>query len=629
MKKKSGKATLQGEIKKNKRGFGFIIVEGGDDIFVPSKYMTGVMNGDVVEAELVPKGYQSKSQEAIIKKIVKRKYTKVVGSFQKNKSFGFVIPDDKNLQDDIFIRKDNFHGAETGDKVEARIIQYPSETQSAEGKIVHVIAKKDQPGADVLALICSHGLSNSFPRKVETEAKTVAGSSITEEISKRLDLRDEMIVTIDGPAAKDLDDGVSIKKLPNGNYLLGVHIADVSHYVKEDSVLDREALKRGTSVYLINRIIPMLPKALSNGACSLNPEEDKLTLSCMMEIDSQGQVVNHDIKETIINSKGRLVYDQVSDLLEGKEEGKIFKAERPQLAENLLLMGELADILRVRRKKLGSLDFDIDEAEIEVDDEENPISVVAAERRSANRLIEEFMLVANEAVAEHFFWMDYPFVYRVHERPDVEKMIDLRSFLANFGVKLKGKPDNIFPQTLAEIISEMQGKPYENIVNRVILRTMKKAYYSTACDGHFGLGFKYYCHFTSPIRRYPDLMIHRIIKGTLRGEMTERKIPKYRADAENAADISSLTERKAQELEREVEKMKKAQFILTKIGQEFTGIVSGVTEFGIYVELENTIEGMVSARELKRPYQLGEKVKIIVKDARPHDREIDFSIAEE
>ena len=539
------------------------------------------------------------------------------------------MPDDKKIGEDVFVKRDFARNAQTGDKVVVKITAYPDGTHSLEGKITEVIAREGQPGSDVLSLIRAYGLYETFPSRVNAEAKARSREPITEEMisaSGRLDLRSKTIFTIDGPTAKDLDDAVSIEMLPNGNYLLGVHIADVSHYVKEDGYLDKEALKRGTSVYLINRVVPMLPKALSNGSCSLNAGEDKLTLSCFMEIDKEGVVVEHSIQESVIRSSARLVYDDVSDILE-KDDAKL-TAKYSNIVGDIRLMGELAAILRHRRKQRGSLDFDIAEAVITLDEAEQPVSVAPEERRTANRLIEEFMLAANETVAEHFFWLNYPFVYRIHEKPDPEKIMDLKTYLMNFGIKLKGSADNIYPKTLADIIADIEGEPYESVVNRVMLRTMKKACYSTECEGHFGLAFRYYCHFTSPIRRYPDLIIHRIIKESITGHMTEEKLEKYRQDAERAADISSKTERKAQELEREVDKLKKTQFMVAHIGDEFDGVVSGVTDFGVYVELANTIEGMALATEIARPYQLGEKVRIRVTDARPEDRQIDFRIIE-
>ena len=618
---------ITGTIEKHQKGFGFIRQEEGADFFVAPDKMAGAMNGDTVEAEVLPPYMTRRSNEARVIKVLERKTAEVVGTFERHKHYGFVVPDDRKIDEDVYIKKDFFRNAQTGDKVAAKITAYPDAVRSLEGKITEVIARKGQPGADVLSLIRAYGLFETFPSRVNAEAKARAKEQITEEMiaeSGRLDLRGKRIFTIDGPTAKDLDDAVSIDILPNGNYLLGVHIADVSHYVTEDGYLDREALKRGTSVYLINRVVPMLPKALSNGSCSLNPGEDKLTLSCIMEIDGEGRVVDHSIRESVIRSAARLVYDDVSDILE-KDDPELTK-KYINIADDLKIMGKLAHILRHRRKQRGSLDFDIAEAVITLDEDEDPISVELEERRTANRLIEEFMLVANETVAEHFFWLNYPFVYRIHEKPDPEKIMDLKTYLMNFGIRLKGSADNIYPKTLADIIADIEDKPYESVVNRVMLRTMKKACYSTECQGHFGLAFRYYCHFTSPIRRYPDLIIHRIIKESITGRMTEEKLTKYRGDTERAADISSKTERKAQELEREVDKMKKAQFMQGHIGEEFDGIVSGITDFGVYVELANTIEGMAFASELARPYQLGEKVRVRVMDARPQERQIDFKI---
>ena len=618
---------ITGTIEKHQKGFGFIRQEEGADFFVAPDKMAGAMNGDTVEAEVLPPYMTRRSNDARVIKVLERKTAEVVGTFERHKHYGFVVPDDRKIGEDVFIRKDFFRNAQTGDKVLAKITAYPDAARSLEGKITEVIAREGQPGADVLSLIRAYGLFETFPSRVNAEAKARSKEQITEEMiteSGRLDLRGKRIFTIDGPSAKDLDDAVSIEILPNGNYLLGVHIADVSHYVTEDGYLDREALKRGTSVYLINRVVPMLPKPLSNGSCSLNPGEDKLTLSCIMEIDGEGKVVDHSIRESVIRSAARLVYDDVSDILE-KDDPELTK-KYIDIADDLKLMGKLAHILRHRRKQKGSLDFDISEAVITLDENENPVSVELEERRTANRLIEEFMLAANETVAEHFFWLNYPFVYRIHEKPDPEKIMDLKTYLMNFGIRLKGSADNIYPKTLADIIADIEDKPYESVVNRVMLRTMKKACYSTECQGHFGLAFRYYCHFTSPIRRYPDLIIHRIIKESITGRMTEEKLAKYKGDTERAADISSKTERKAQELEREVDKMKKAQFMQGHIGEEFDGIVSGVTDFGVYVELANTIEGMAFASELARPYQLGEKVRIRVMDARPQERQIDFKI---
>lgn len=624
-KKKKRPEVYTGTIEKHAKGFGFVRQEEGEDIFIGPSNMNGAMNGDLVEVDLLPPYLWNKSKEGIVTRVLERNYEEVVGTFQKNKKFGFVVSDDKKNPDDVFIKKEFFKNAQDGDKVVAKIIKYPDNFSRAEGKITQVIAKSGEVGSDISALIRSRGLFETFPSRVNAEAKFLFKQGILpEELNGRLDLRDKKIFTIDGPTAKDLDDAVSIERLENGNYLLGVHIADVSHYVREDSNLDKEALKRGTSIYLVNRVVPMLPKLLSNGICSLNPQEDRLTLSCIMEIDEKGEVVNHTIDNSVIRSCARLVYDDVSDILE--KDDKELSDKYAFILEEIKEMGQLADILRRKRKQQGSLDFDLEEAVIEVDEEENPVRIEVEPRRTANRLIEEFMLIANETVAEHFFWMDIPFVYRVHESPDGEKITELRNYLSNFGITLKGSPDNVHPKMISTIIDGLEGKPYEAIVSRVILRTMKKAYYDTSCEGHFGLAFKYYCHFTSPIRRYPDLIIHRMIKAVLSGFMDEAKTAKYRMDTEFAAEQSSVTERQAQELEREVEKLKKAQYMQQHIGEEFDGIVSGITEFGVYVELANTIEGMAFAKDLTRAYQLGEKVRIQVLDARPEDRQIDFRI---
>lgn len=637
-----------GILDKHKAGFGFVRQEEGGDVFIARSNMNGAMHGDLVEVDLLPEYlWAKKSKEGLIDKVLERANTEVVGTFQQNKRFGFVVADDRKNTDDIFVKKADFRNAQNGDKVVVKITKYPERNISAEGKITEVISRFGESGGEIKALIRAHGLMETFPSRANAEAKAKSKAPISEEeIARRRDLRQQNIITIDGATAKDLDDGVSIKKLPNGNYLLGVHIADVSHYVAADGNLDREALKRGNSVYLITRVVPMLPKVLSNGICSLNPGTDRLTLSCQMEIDEHGQVVNHEIFESIINSKERMVYDDVSDILE--HEDQVLIKRYAHIYEDLLHMEKLAGILRHKRKEKGSLDFDFDEAEIMLDEDEIPVSIGIEERRTANRLIEEFMLVANQTVAEHFYWMELPFVYRVHEKPDVEKIVELKAFLAGFGINLAGNPDNIHPKILGEILTQIEGKPYENIVSSVMLRSMKKAFYSTECDGHFGLAFKYYCHFTSPIRRYPDLMIHRIIKASIKGELDEKLVGKYKAAAAIAADTASQTERKAQEMEREVEKMKKAEYMLGHVGEIYDGVISGVTNFGLYVELPNTIEGMIRldslkddfydyeegkyrviGRQTRKIYGLGDPVQIVVLGASPEERTIDFAMVRE
>jgi len=637
-----------GVLDKHKAGFGFVRQEEGGDIFIARSNMNGAMHGDLVEVDLLPEYlWAKKSKEGLIDKVLERANTEVVGTFQKNKRFGFVVADDRKNTDDVFIKKADFRNAQNGDKVVVKITKYPEKNVSAEGKITEIISRFGESGGEIKALIRAHGLLETFPSRANAEAKARSKEAISdEEIARRRDLRQQTIITIDGASAKDLDDGVSIEKLPNGNYLLGVHIADVSHYVEAGGPLDKEALKRGNSVYLLTRVVPMLPKLLSNGICSLNPGVDRLTLSCQMEIDSSGQVVNHEIFESVINSKARMVYDDVSDILEHEDQTLI--RQYSHIYGDLLHMGKLAEILRNKRKEKGSLDFDFDEAEILLDEDEIPVDIGIEERRTANRLIEEFMLIANQTIAEHFYWMELPFVYRVHEKPDVEKIVELKAFLAGFGIHLAGNPDNIHPKMLGEILDRIEGEPYENIVSSVMLRSMKKAFYSTDCEGHFGLAFKYYCHFTSPIRRYPDLMIHRIIKASINGRLDENLSVKYKAAAEIAAETASQTERKAQEMEREVEKMKKAQYMQGHIGEIYDGVISGVANFGLYVELANTIEGMVRldslkddfydyeegkyrviGRQTRKIYGLGDPVQIVVLGASPEERTIDFAMVRE
>lgn len=635
---------IVGVLEKNRAGFGFVRQEDGD-IFVGRRNMGNAMHGDTVTVDLLPEYLWTRSREGIVDKVLERANTEVVGTLETSKKFGFVVADNPRNNDDVFVKKADFRNAQDGDKVVVRITKYPTINASAEGKVIEVISKKGEKTGAIKALIRSHGLLETFPSRVNAEAKAMSKQEISEEeIRRRTDLRDEKIVTIDGAYSKDLDDAVSVERLDNGNYLLGVHIADVSHYVERGGYLDKEALKRGNSTYLLNWVVPMLPKTLSNGICSLNEGEDRLTLSCDMEIDPSGKVVNHEIYESVINNKARLVYDDVSDILENKDEELIEK--NSHIYDELLLMGELADILRKKRKAEGSLDFDIDEAEIVLDEDEVPVEIGIAERRTANRLIEEFMLAANRTIAEHFFWMEVPFIYRVHEKPDPERIMELKAFLASFGLTLPGNPDNIHPRALNALLDSAKGKTYENIIGTVTLRSMKKAFYSTECDGHFGLAAKYYCHFTSPIRRYPDLFIHRVIKLVINGELTDKKLSALKKEAEIAAEISSQTERKSQEMEREVEKIKKAQYMEDKIGKIYDGVISGVTDYGIYVQLPNTVEGMVRLDSIaddyyvldkanyrligegtRKIYALGDNVKVMVVRADSVAREIDFILA--
>lgn len=666
--------VIEGILSKHKRGFGFVTpilselesTEDNDslpisskdqkDIFIPAKFINGAMHGDTVQVLLFPQSHSSKSREGMIEKVLQHGITELVGTFQKNERFGFVVPDDKRFNNsDVFVRKTDFRNAENGDKVVVQITKFPEEGNSAEGKITEILSRYGEPGGDIKSLIRQYNLFQTFPSRVNAEAKAVSKIKLmdqegfepisADERKDRVDLRDKKIITIDGADAKDLDDAICIEKLENGNYLLGVHIADVTHYVTEDGPMDKEALKRGTSVYLVDQVIPMLPKALSNGICSLNPAVDRLTLSVNMEIDPTGEVVNHEVYKSIIHSKHRMVYDDVSEMLENADQDLITKYE--DIYQELLAMKDLAAILNHRRDSRGSLDFDFDEAYITLDESGIPVTIETAERRIANRIIEEFMLIANEIIAEHFYWLDTPFVYRVHENPDQDRMDEFKTFVRGFGVVMKGNTESVHPRVLSDILKQVKGETYENVVNTVMLRAMKKAFYDVACNGHFGLGVKFYCHFTSPIRRYPDLMIHRIIKESIDGKLTEKRIKALRKITDIAADSSSKAERVAQELEREVEKLKKAEYMSYRIGEEFDGVISGITNYGFYVQLENTIEGLVRVEDLaddyydydeskyrfigqrtNHIYALGDKVRIQVQRANIEDREIDFSIAQ-
>lgn len=647
MAKKKKRKMHTGILSKHPRGFGFVTCEDIEkDVFIAAGSMGGAMNGDEVEVDLIPEYLWKQSPEGIIVKVLSRQTEEVAGTFEKSRKFGFVVPESRKYREDIFIRKKDFAGAQRGDKVVARITKYPDHENSAEGKIVEIISRAGQPGGDIKAIARSYDMRESFPSRAAAEAKAMKKRGIRpEDLRGRRDLRNETIFTIDGADSKDFDDAVSLKILDNGNYLLGVHIADVAHYVEEDGPLDKEALKRGTSVYLIDQVIPMLPKALSNNICSLNPGEDRLTLSVDMEITPDGELAGHEIYESVIHSKARLVYDDISDMLENDDEEMLRKYS--SIKENLYAMGRLAALLREKRSQRGSLDFDLDEAHIRLNNKGIPVSVDIAERRTANKLIEEFMLLANETVAEHFFWLEVPFIYRIHEKPAFEKVEQLKIFLQSMGMTLRGSADSVHPRELSSILKSVEGKTSEGVVNTVTLRSMQKAFYGTSCEGHFGLALKYYCHFTSPIRRYPDLMIHRIIKSVLQDGIDVKKMSHFRGAAEKAAEQSSAAERKAIEVEREVEKLKKAEYMSYHIGEVYDGIISGTTSFGIYVQLENTVEGMIRIEDLwddyydyvpekyalvgehtGRMYKLGDSIRIVVDNVDIDRHEIDFQLAE-
>lgn len=645
--RKKQRPAVTGILSKHKKGFGFVIPDEGSfdrDIFISPSDMNGAMEGDRVEVDLIPEYLWEQSPQGIITKVTDRKLKEVAGFFDKGKKFGFVVPVDRKHNEDIYIPKKAFSGAKNGDIVVAAITGYPDRKNSAEGKITGILARAGEPGGDIKAIIRQRGLFFTFPSKAAAQAKAISKAGVGEQdMAGRRDLRGENIITIDGADSKDFDDAVSVKRIDNGNFLLGVHIADVSHYIGEDSPLDKEALKRGNSVYIINQVVPMLPKELSNGICSLNEGEDRLTLSVDMEITPEGDITEHNIYESVIRSKHRMVYTDVSDIIENDD--RELAAKYSDIYDMLMDMKELARILRSKREAAGSLDFDLDEAYITLDEKGVPVSVNLCERRTANRMIEEFMLAANKTVAEQFFWLELPFVYRVHEKPDAEKMQEFRTFLMGLSIRLKGEGGNIHPKALNEVLEQVAGTSYENVVNTVMLRSMKKAFYSTECEGHFGLSMKYYCHFTSPIRRYPDLIIHRIIKEYLHGGIDDERIAVLSKKTQEAAETSSVTERAAIELERDVEKMKKAQYMSYHIGESFEGVISGITGYGMYVELENTIEGLVRLDRMyddyydaypeqyrivgqrrNKVYSLGQRVSIIVSDADYYEGTIDFRL---
>lgn len=599
-KSKKKRKLLEGVIRKAKGGFGFLEHEDYEkDIFIRRSHMKDAMEGDVVEVELIPMPLWENGPEGFVVNVKERAVIKVVGTLDKSGKNGFLIPMENRLKEDIFIPHKWLHGARHGDKLIVKIKRYPSEDRLAEGEVVEIIAKADDSDKDIKAIISEHGLIKEFAPEIENETRKVSKLVMEYlDIKSRLDLRNEEIVTIDGAYSKDLDDGVSLKINEAGNYVLGVHIADVSEFVREGMSLDCEALKRGNSVYLINHVVPMLPTLLSNELCSLNEGKDRLTLSCIMEMDRNAKVVDYKICESIIRSKARLVYDEVSDFI---EDGKL-SAKVKSHAEMLSNMWQLAECLRASREALGSVDFDIDEAEFEIDENGSPIDVFASERRSANRLIEEFMLIANKTVAEHYFWMEYPFIYRVHEKPLPEKVMELKAFLKGVGLSLPLNEGNVHPMALRKLLEEAQESNLMSLVSTVMVRSMQKAYYSPKCLGHYGLAFKQYCHFTSPIRRYSDLWIHRLIKYQMHSRLNADELSAYYDKAEAISKTVSDTERKAISMERELEKIKKAQYMERWIGFEATGVISGVTGFGFFVQLENTVEGLVRLDSLTDDY---------------------------
>ena len=645
-KKKDREKYLTGIFIGHAKGFGFVELseEEGEDVYIPEEETGGAFHGDQVQIVLKKEEKAGRRREGRVVKVLERGTREIVGTFQESSGFGFVVPDNQRFVRDIFIQRENFLGAKDQDKVVVEIRDYGTRKRSPEGKIIQVLGSLDEKGVDVLSVAKSCGLPMEFPEKVLNQAERIRESLNEGDFYGRLDLRDVTMVTIDGEDAKDLDDAVSLSK--EGNlFHLGVHIADVSNYVQYNSALDREALKRGTSVYLVDRVIPMLPKKLSNGICSLNAGEDRLALSCLMDIDEKGKVVSHGIAETVIHVNERMTYTDVKKIL--KKEDKEVSDRYKELLPMFFQMEELSALLRKRRKKRGAIDFDFPESKIELDENGKPVKIYPYEQNVATRIIEDFMLAANETVAQEYAQAELPFVYRTHENPDMEKMEPVLELVHRAGVKVKKSKEEIRPKEVQKILKELEGKESEAFFSRLILRSMKQAKYTTECTGHFGLAARYYCHFTSPIRRYPDLQIHRIIKENLRGKMTEAKIRHYQEILDEVARQSSAMERRAEEAERETIKMKKAEYMESQIGQVYEGIISGVTDWGFYVELENTVEGLVHVNSLtddyyiydnsrytltgekrKKSFAIGQTVKVRVIQADARERTVDFVLAD-
>ncbi|MBI0577643.1 ribonuclease R [Neobacillus cucumis] len=636
---------IRGKLTGHAKGFAFVIPDepGMDDIFIPPNETNTAMHGDTVLARVSSESTGQRREGSIIR-IIERGIQRMVGTYVESKSFGFVIPDDKKFASDIFIPKAASKGAVEGHKVVVKLTTYPEGRKSAEGEVVEILGHKNDPGVDILSIIHKHGLPMAFPEDVLQQANETPDTIDESELENRRDLRNETIVTIDGADAKDLDDAVTVTKLENGNYKLGVHIADVSYYVKEGSPIDVEAEDRATSVYLVDRVIPMIPHRLSNGICSLNPKVDRLVLSCNMEITAEGQVVDHEIFQSVIKTTERMTYYDVNRILIDKDE-ETRKRYEP-LVPMFELMEELAAILRDKRMKRGAIDFDFKESKVLVDEEGNPTDVVLRERSVAERLIEEFMLAANETVAEHFHWMEVPFIYRIHEDPKEDKLRKFFEFITNFGYIVKGTANEVHPRALQEIIEEVQGKPEEMVVSTVMLRSMQQAKYDPESLGHFGLSTEFYTHFTSPIRRYPDTIVHRLIRTYLiEGKLDETTREKWNAQLPEIAAHSSRMERRAVDAERETDELKKAEYMEDKIGVEYDGIISSVTNFGMFVELPNTIEGLVHVSYMTDDYyrfderhyamigertgnvfRIGDEITVRVVKVNKEERSIDFEI---
>ena len=638
---------LVGTFISHPKGFGFVEIEGrSEDLYIPESGVNGAFHQDQVQVELL-KGQGGRRQEARIVKILSHGLTKVVGTYQKSKSFGFVIPDLEKISTDIYIPAEGSKGAVTGHKVVVELTDYGDDQHKPEGRITEILGHVNDPGVDILSIVKGYDLPVEFEEKLLNQAERVGKPVSEADMAGRRDLRSLQMVTIDGEDAKDLDDAVSLTR-EGENYCLGVHIADVSNYVQENSALDREALNRGTSVYLVDRVIPMLPHTLSNGICSLNQGEDRLALSCLMKVNKKGEVISYEIAETVICVDRRMSYTAVRKIL---EEGDLeLIQEYEELVPMFQDMQELAAILRRKRRQRGSIDFDFPESKIILDQKGNPVSIEPYERNVATDLIEDFMLLANETVAQHFYWMEVPFLYRTHETPDTEKIEKLATFIHNFGyhIKIKTSDHEVHPKEIQKLLASIEGTEEEALIARLALRSMKQAKYSVECTGHFGLACACYCHFTSPIRRYPDLQIHRIIKEQLRGRLMEKRIDHYKEILPEVARQTSRLERRADEAERETDKLKKAQYMKHHIGETLEGIISGITAWGIYVELPNTVEGMIHVarltgdyyyykeetfemvgRDTGRCFKLGQRLKVFVDSVDMVSKSVDFLLAED
>ena len=648
-KKNKKKQNIEGIFRANEKGFGFVEIENQEeDLFVPAKHVNGALNGDTVRVSITKPKEGTKKAEVKVIKIIKRERESLVGIFQANKNFGFVVPDDKRFGTDVFVSKNKCKNAKNNDKVIVKIIKYPEKGKNAEGEIIEVLGNSNQAGIDMLSVIREFDLPNEFPDFVKEEAKSISQVIDENDIKNRKDLRGDTIFTIDGEDAKDLDDAINVYKNEDENYCLDVHIADVSYYVKEGSKLDKEAIKRGTSVYMFDRVIPMLPFELSNGICSLNAGEDRFALSCSMEIDKKGNVISGDVYKSVIKVTERMSYTDVNKILNNLDEEVTKKYSK--YIDNFKLMEELAIVLKQRRLGQGYLNLDIPESKIILDENGKAIEVKKYETTFANEIIEQFMLTANETVAEKFYWLEAPFIYRVHEEPEYDKIQETNKFLFNIGEKINCSKECIKPKSFSDVLDKLKGTEYEKVISTLILRTLKVARYEAENKGHFGIASKYYCHFTSPIRRYPDLFIHRIISEYIKKgyNIDEERLTDMQTKAEKYAETSSEAEKLATKAEREAEDIKKAEFMEDKIGMEYMGIVSSITAFGMFVELESTVEGLIrfehmgneyfiydenrktlTGERTNRRFKIGDQVKIRVIAANKELRKIAFELVED